>query len=122
MNIGSVLTQAAKASPEHTAIIYGELRRTYREFNAHANQLAGQLRKAGVKKGDRIAILQKNCPELLETMFATFKTGAITVPMNARLHSKEAAYILQDSGAKAVVFTDDFTAAIETIRGEMGDV
>jgi acyl-CoA synthetase (AMP-forming)/AMP-acid ligase II len=122
MNIGSVLTQAAKASPEHTAIIYGDLRRTYREFNARANQLAGQLRKAGVKKGDRIAILQKNCPELLETMFATFKSGAITVPMNARLHPKEAAYILQDSGAKAVVFTDDFTAAIETIRGEIGDV
>ena len=42
MNIGSVLTQAAKASPEHTAIIYGDLRRTYREFNARANQLAGQ--------------------------------------------------------------------------------
>jgi acyl-CoA synthetase (AMP-forming)/AMP-acid ligase II len=122
MNIGSVLTQAAKASPEHTAIIYGDLRRTYREFNARANQLAGQLRKAGVKKGDRIAILQKNCPELLETMFATFKTGAITVPMNARLHPKEVAYILQDSGAKAVVFTDDFTAALETIRGEIGDV
>jgi acyl-CoA synthetase (AMP-forming)/AMP-acid ligase II len=122
MNIGSVLTQAAKASPEHTAIIYGDLRRTYREFNARANQLAGQLRKAGVKKGDRIAILQKNCPELLETLFATFKTGAITVPMNARLHPKEAAYILQDSGANAVVFTDDFTAVLETIRGEIGDV
>jgi acyl-CoA synthetase (AMP-forming)/AMP-acid ligase II len=122
MNIGSVLTQAAKASPEHTAIIYGDLRRTYREFNARANQLAAQLRKAGVNKGDRIAILQKNCSELLETVFATFKAGAITVPMNARLHPKEAAYILQDSGAKVIVFTDDFAAALETIRGDIGDV
>jgi acyl-CoA synthetase (AMP-forming)/AMP-acid ligase II len=122
MNIGSVLNQAAKASPEHIAIIHGELRRTYREFNARANQLAAQLRKAGLKKGDRVAILQRNCPELLETMFATFKTGAITVPMNARLHPKEASYILQDSGAKVVVFTDDFAAALETIRGELRDI
>src|ERR1700733_182166 len=122
MNIGSVLTQAAKASPERTAIIYGDLRRSYREFNGRANRLAAQLRKEGLEKGDRIAILQRNCPELLETMFATFKMGAITVPMNARLHPKEAAYILQDSGAKALVFTDDFAASLETIRGELADV
>jgi acyl-CoA synthetase (AMP-forming)/AMP-acid ligase II len=122
MNIGSVLTQAAKASPERTAIIYGDLRRSYREFNGRANRLAAQLRKEGLEKGDRIAILQRNCPELLETMFATFKMGAITVPMNARLHPKEAAYILQDSGAKAIVFTDDFAASLETIRDQLKSV
>lgn len=122
MNIGSVLTQAANRSPDHTAIIYGKLRRSYREFNARANQFASQLRKAGVKKGDRVAILQRNCPELLETMFATLKCGAITVPMNARLHPKEANYILQDSGTKAVVFTDDFNAGLDSIRGELKDV
>src|ERR1700733_2610897 len=119
MNIGSVLTQAAKNSPERTAIIYGDLRRSYRELNARANRLAAQLRKEGLGNGDRVAILQRNCPELLETMFATFKMGAITVPMNARLHPKEAAYILQDSGAKAVVFTDDFVGPLETIRDEL---
>ena len=122
MNIGSVLTEAAKSSPEKTAVIYGDLRRSYREFNARANQLAARLREQGIDKGDRVAILQRNCPELLETMFATFKMGAIAVPMNARLHPKEAAYILQDSGAKAIVFTDDFTASLETIRGELADV
>lgn len=122
MNIGSVLTDAAKASPEHTAIIYGDQRRTYRDFNSRTNQLASQLRKIGVRKGDRVAILQKNCPELLETMFATFKCGAATVPMNARLHPKEAAYILQDSSAKALVFTEDFNAGIEMIRAEIANI
>jgi acyl-CoA synthetase (AMP-forming)/AMP-acid ligase II len=122
MNIGSVLTEAAKRSPDKTAIIYGELRRSYREFNARANQLASSLRAAGVGKGDRVAILQRNCPELLETMFATFKAGAITVPMNARLHPKEASYILQDSGAKALIFTEDFTSGLDTIRSEIGHI
>src|SRR5580698_6156170 len=122
MNIGSVLTEAAKSLPEKTAVIYGDLRRSYRELNARANQLAARLREQGIDKGDRVAILQRNCPELLETMFATFKIGAIAVPMNARLHPKEAAYILQDSGAKAIVFTDDFTAPLETIKDELGDI
>jgi acyl-CoA synthetase (AMP-forming)/AMP-acid ligase II len=122
MNIGSVLTQAARSSPEKIAIICGDLRRTYRDFNARANRLASQLRKTGVGKGDRVAVLQKNGPELLETMFATFKIGAIAVPMNARLHPKEAAYILQDSGAKAIVFTDDFAAPLEAIKDELGDI
>jgi acyl-CoA synthetase (AMP-forming)/AMP-acid ligase II len=122
MNIGSVLTDAAKTSPDHVAIIYGDLRRTYRDFNRRANQLAAQLRRSGVRKGDRVAILQRNCPELLETMFATFKCGAVTVPMNARLHPKEAAYILRDSGSKIVVFTDDFATALETIRPDLEDV
>jgi fatty-acyl-CoA synthase len=105
MNIGSVLTQAAQKSPDHTAIIFGDLRRTYRELNARANRLADQLRKAGVRKGDRVAILQHNCPELLETLFATFKAGGITVPINARLHPKEFAYILQDSGTKVPIIS-----------------
>jgi acyl-CoA synthetase (AMP-forming)/AMP-acid ligase II len=122
MNIGSVLTNAARSAPARTALIYGDLRRTYQEFNERANRLAAQLRKAGLGKGARVAILQRNCPELLETMFATFKCGAITVPMNARLHPKEAAYILQDSGSEAVVFTDDFGARLETIRGELKDI
>src|ERR1700678_3053173 len=122
MNIGSGLTQTAKASPEKTAVIYGGLPRSYPGFNARANQWAARLREQGIDKGDRVAILQRNCPELLETMFATFKMGAIAVPMNARLHPKEAAYILQDSAAKAIVFTDDFAASLETIRDELPDI
>jgi acyl-CoA synthetase (AMP-forming)/AMP-acid ligase II len=119
MNIGSVLTRAAKSSPDRVALMYGDLRRNYRDFNLRANQLANSLRGANVEKGDRVAILQHNCPELLETLFATFKAGAIAVPMNARLHPREAAYILQDSGAKVVIFTDEFSKSIESVRGEL---
>jgi acyl-CoA synthetase (AMP-forming)/AMP-acid ligase II len=122
MNVGSVLTEAAKQSPDKAAIIYADTRRTYREFNTRANRLAAQLRKSGIKKGDRVAILQRNCPELLETMFATFKCGAVTVPMNARLHPREAAYILQDSGSRAVIFTDEFSKGLGSIRNELTDL
>ena len=122
MNIGSLLTKAARSAPNHLAIVYGDLRRTYRETNDRANRLASALEKAGIRKGDRVAILQHNCPELLETMFAIFKCGAVAVPINARLHPKEFAYIVEDSGAKAVIFTDDFAAGLASIRDEMPEV
>ena len=119
MNIGSLMTKAARAAPKHLAVVYGDLRRSYRETNDRANRLASALEKAGIRKGDRVAILQHNCPELLETLFAVFKCGAVAVPINARLHPKEYAYIIADSGAKAVIFTDEFGAGLATIHNEM---
>jgi acyl-CoA synthetase (AMP-forming)/AMP-acid ligase II len=118
MNVGSLLTGAAWSAPRHPAIIYGGLRRSYEETNVRAARLASALEKAGIAKGDRVAILQHNCPELLETMFAVFKAGAVAVPINARLHPKEYAYIIADSGAKAVVFTEEFAAGLASVRGE----
>jgi acyl-CoA synthetase (AMP-forming)/AMP-acid ligase II len=122
MNVGFLLTQAARSAPQHLAIIYGDLRRTYRETNERADRLASALERAGIGKGDRVAILQHNCPELLETLFAIFKAGAVAVPINSRLHPKEFAYIVEDAGAKAVIFTEDFAAGLASMRDEMRDV
>lgn len=121
MNVGSLLTQTARLAPRHPAIIYGDLRRSYAETNARADRLASAFETAGIAKGDRVAILQHNGPELLETMFAAFKIGAVAVPINARLHPKEYAYIISDSGAKAVVFTEEFATGLAAVRAETPD-
>lgn len=122
MNVGSLMTRAAHAAPQHPAVIYGDLRRTYAETNARADRMASALERAGIGKGDRVAILQHNCPELLETLFAIFKAGAIAVPINARSHPKEFAYVIADSGAKALVFTEEFAGGIEAVRSEIDGV
>lgn len=122
MNIGSTLTQAAAAHPDHPAIIHGDKTLSYRAFNERANRLASQLRMRGIRQGDRVGILQRNGPELLETLFATFKAGAVAVPINARSHPKEFAYILEDSGCRAIVFSDDFAAGLETVRHILPDL
>jgi acyl-CoA synthetase (AMP-forming)/AMP-acid ligase II len=119
MNVGSLLTGAAQSVPEHIAIIYGNLRRSYREVNARANSLASALRRGGLARGDRVAILQRNGPELLESLFGIFKAGLIAVPINARLHRKEFSYVITDAGAKAVIFTDDFNDALEAGRSDL---
>ena len=122
MNIGSVLSKAAKASPNQRAVIYGDLVRSYQQLNERANQLASSLHQIGVRQGDRVAILQRNCPEILESLFGIFKAGAIAVPINARLHPKEYAYILEDSGTTALIFTDDFSAGLDSTRPDLGAV
>ena len=62
-------------------------------------RLAGALRAAGVKPGDRIAFLSLNCHRLLEAYFGVLEAGGILLPLNIRLAAPELTYILNDSGA-----------------------
>ena len=64
---------------------------------------AGGLADRGVGPGDVVAILSYNCPEFLETLFAANDLGAIAMPINWRLAAPEVRYILEHSGARALV-------------------
>lgn len=75
-------------------------------FAAHSAALAGGLREHHrLTPGDRVAIVMTNSPEYLEALFAIWHAGLVAVPVNARLHRDEIAYIVHNSGA-AVVITD----------------
>ena len=122
MNVGSILSKVAAQHPERAALVYGEVRRTFREFNERTNRLASRFIRMGLAKGNRVAILQRNCPELLECLFASFKAGGIAVPINARLHPREYQYIIDHSGAKIVVYTKEFRDGIASIRENLPKV
>ena len=66
-----------------------------------------------VKAGDRVALAMKNCAEYSDILFASWQIGAITVPMNAKLHAKEFAYAIEDSGARMCFVTEDLFEAIQ---------
>jgi acyl-CoA synthetase (AMP-forming)/AMP-acid ligase II len=108
MNIGHTLSQAARTFPDRPAIVYGGNTSTYARFNQRANQLANALNRLGVVRGDHVAILMYNCPEMLEALYACFKLGCAAVPLNFRLHPKEFAFIVDNSEAKAVFLSQDF--------------
>jgi len=122
MNIGHLLTKASRTYPERLALVYGGKEFTYRETNERVNRFANALKELGLKKGDRLAIIQKNCPQILEALFACFKAGIAAVPINARLHPNELAYILEDSGSKALVYSEDFIEAVKSMRVELKKV
>ena len=96
------LARSAAVFPEHTAVIYGERRYSYREFARRAERLAAGLRHAGVEPGDRVAFLCPNVPELLESHFAVPAAGAVLVAMNTRLSEADVAYILEHSGSRMI--------------------
>ncbi len=101
--IGWWLTKHAVNSTDRVALVAGDARRTYGELNARADQLCSALYAAGVRRGDRVSVLTLNGIEMLETLFATAKLGAIWVPNNYRLSAAEVAYNLSDSGAVVLV-------------------
>ena len=70
---------------------------SYRHLNRRAASLAAYLQSNGVKKGDRVALLIRNCPAFFEVQFACSKIGAICLPLNWRLTPNELSYILDDA-------------------------
>lgn len=84
--------------------------RTWSEVDERANQLIHAFRDAGITSGDTIAVVAGNCTEWFETMIACACSGVLFVPVNWHLVASEMAYILGDSGSKAVIVGHQFTA------------
>ncbi|MEU6577311.1 AMP-binding protein [Streptomyces sp. NPDC046805] len=105
MNLAHTLSQTAARYPDAPALTYGDRTVSWGRLESRSDALGHALRAAGVRPGDRVALLMRNRPELLETMYAAFKAGAAVVPLNAKLPAAEVAYHLADSGA-AVLVTD----------------
>src|SRR5437762_6951088 len=99
------LRRSAYVFPYALAVVHGERRYTYRQFEERVNRLASGLRAAGLRHLDRVAFIAPNTPAMLEAHFGVPAAGLVLVPINTRLHSEEIAYILQHSGAK-ILFVD----------------
>lgn len=107
---GDLLARNARIMGRDTALIYGDVRLTWREANARANRFVNSLQKLGLRRGDRIALYARNSHQWVEALFGLAKIGAVSVTVNYRLTAAEVAYIVQDAGAVAII-CDDYTAA-----------
>ena len=107
MHLAAILSRAEDLWPDREAVVCGEARLTYREFAARCRRLANHLRSDGLDVGDRVAILSPNCHVFLEAYFAAALAGLVLVPVNVRLHPREVAEILADSGAALVLGASD---------------
>src|SRR5215210_7218133 len=118
--------------PDKTAVVHGERRYTYGEFEERVNRLTSRLKEAGFKKHDRIAFLCPNIPPMLEGTFAIPAAGLVMVTINTRLSAGEIEYIVEHSKSK-MVFVDHelenllegVDESVERVRiddtGEKGD-
>jgi acyl-CoA synthetase (AMP-forming)/AMP-acid ligase II len=107
----------------HSLVAGGETSLTFRELRERADRLAGALKAAGVRRGDRVGILLDNeaAIEAHVTYHASHRLGAINVPLNTRYVERELAYAIEFVAPAAIVFGPAFSELIGRIAGSLGD-
>ncbi len=103
LNLSVLLEASTQDYPDTTAVIFNEMKMSYRELNAAANMFANGLRKIGVKRGDKVAVMLPNLPYFPIAYYGILKMGATVVPFNVLFTGREVAYHLKDSDAVALV-------------------
>jgi len=119
MNIGTLLIRHACYRPHHVAVVCGDQRLTFREFNQRVNQLAHALTSLGLTKGDNLAVILPNCLELLDIYWATAKMGIVVVPLSPLLRGPGLITLLRDSDSVLVISNTSMIETLDTLKAEL---
>src|SRR4051812_6722893 len=122
MDIASIFVQAAERYPDHTALIFEDRRWTYRAWHARVRRFAQGLADLGVRPSDRVAFYVTTSENSVTTYFACQLLGAVAVPLNFRLAAGEAAVVLQDSGARILIYGRYLTPNVLEIQKRVRSV
>lgn len=113
MNLGSWLHRQATIAPDRPALFLGtDQVADYATFHDRAARVGGWLRAQGIGSGDRVAIFMKNCPDYLIVQYGIWYAGAAAVAINAKLHGREAEFIINNSQAALCFCTADLAQAL----------
>ncbi|MGI8738138.1 MAG: acyl-CoA synthetase [Gammaproteobacteria bacterium] len=108
-------------TPDKVALVETDSGRrfTYREFNEWANRAANAFEALGLRPGDRIAIIAPSSVEILFTLIAATKLGAIFVPLNHKLPAADLVPIIEDCAPTLLVYADEFAATVAALRSDL---
>ena len=117
--IADVWETVAERLPNAPALMHGDRRRNWREFERNASGLASALADHGVRRGETFAQYLYNGVEYLESIFAAFKVGLVPVNTNYRYGDDELVYLFDNADAAAVAFHGAFTERVAGIRSRL---
>lgn len=120
--LADLLRRSAARHPHKLALACGEVRWTYREFDALCDRLAAGLAGVGIARGDRVAILARNSHAFAALRFALARLGAVLVPVNFMLQADEAAYILRHAGVRLLATDTRLAALAQAAAAQAGGV
>ena len=118
MNVGELVKRCALWYSDRVAFIYEGAHLTYKELNERVNRFSNALLSLGLQKGDRVAILSKNRPQIIESIYACYKAGLVTVPLNARLAIPELVHMVNNSESSALILGEEFIEGVDSVRPE----
>jgi long-chain acyl-CoA synthetase len=117
MNLALAFAQSAQGDPSKTALFWGDVRFSYGQFWEKTLHVAGQLQTSfGVKRGDRIGVWLRNCPEFVPALFGIWQAGAVAVPVNNFLKPAEVQFILEDAGIEILILDETTREGFEKLE------
>ncbi|WP_019906769.1 acyl-CoA synthetase [Methylobacterium sp. 77] len=108
----SYLDRSARVFPDHVAVIHGPLRRSYAELYARSRRLAAALAARGIGRGDTVAVMLANTPEMIECHYGVPMTGAVLNTLNTRLDIAGLAFCLDHGEAKVLITDREFSRIV----------
>src|SRR6185295_44512 len=120
MNVAEWLAATARLRPQSPALLRGfDLEADYATFARRAAAIGVALsRDYGIQPGDRVGLFASNCTQYLECLYGIWWIGAAAIPINAKLHGREAAWICSDAGAKLTFVSNDTIEALAEAASE----
>jgi long-chain acyl-CoA synthetase len=113
--LGNVLAHTAQKFPDHTALLFYGNKISYGNLDRLVNRFAQALAGLGIRKGDRVAIMLPNIPQMVIAYYGALRSGAVAVPTNPLYHEHELEVQLNDSGAETLVAVDMFFPVISHV-------
>ena len=109
----TLLERAAAVFPDHTAIIHGARRWTYRQFYARCRRLGSALAKHGIKRGDSVSVVLANSQAMLECHYGVPMTGAVLNTVNTRLDAPIIGFTLDHAETKVLIVDREFSSVVK---------
>src|SRR5471032_50429 len=121
MNVAEWLAATARLRPEAPALLTGfDLDADYATFARRAASIGAALsREYDIAPGDRVGLFASNCTQYLECLYGIWWIGAVAIPINAKLHGREAAWICSDAGAGLAFVSDDTIDALAEAKSDL---
>ena len=122
VTLEKLIARHGRYRPHHTAVIFGDQRLTWSQFNHRVNQLANAMQHSGIRKGDKVATALPNSLELLVIYWATVSIGAVLVPLSPLLKTSGLINLLINADAKMLFLTPALMAGLAERRAELKNI
>src|SRR3954469_15984797 len=121
MNVANWLAATARLRPDAPALLTGfDLDADYATFARRAAAIGAALARAyGIAAGERVALFASNCTQYFECLYGIWWIGAVAIPINAKLHGREAAWICSDARASLAFVSNDTVEALTEASSEL---